>query len=103
MKPSKSVELGASVAQAIGIGTREVIGDAHLLCGWSVRETTGAAAAVFRLHDGRDVTAPILASANLAANESIRDNFATPGIRIRTGGVFLEVVSGSIEGVIYVR
>lgn len=103
MKPSRSVELGEFVAQTLGVGTRQVIGRCHLLCGWSVRETTGAAAAVFRLHDGRDVNEPVLASANLAANESIRDNFATPGLRVTTGGIFLEVVSGSIEGVIYVR
>ena len=103
MKPSHAVELGQSVAAAITAGTREVMGRANLLCGWSVREATGTAAAVFRLHDGRDATAHVLASANLAANESIRDNYSTPGIKLETGSVFLEVVSGSIEGVIYVR
>lgn len=77
-------------------------GNAYEFMGWSIRETTGSATAAFRLRDG-DVNGEVIANANLAANESIRDLFAPNGVRVNTGRIYLQVLSGSIEGVVYWR
>lgn len=72
------------------------------LLGWSVTESTGSAKAQIRLHDGENSSAPILASQiNLAQGESIRDWFGDESIEIVSGKVYLEVISGSVEGAIY--
>jgi len=67
--------------------------------GFSVRESDGTpavAAANFR-HGG--VGGQILAVLELAANESA--SFALPGMQSTPDGVYVEVVSGTISGVIY--
>jgi hypothetical protein len=69
------------------------------LFGFSVCESTGSAGAKFRLHDGEDVGDPVLYPAvTLTSNESAREWFGNQGIQIVSGAVFLEVVSGSVEG-----
>lgn len=75
---------------------------AFLLVGWALAETTNAAAAKCYISDGT-----VALSANkqipltLAINESTRDFVTNLGI-ILERGVFLDMVSGSIEGTIYV-
>jgi hypothetical protein len=76
-------------------------GDVAVLVGWSISETTGAATASFRLHDGKDATTPQFTRVNLAANESNRDTIGRNGAICFSGRVFLAVVSGSIEGVLF--
>ena len=95
-------DLGANPATAV-IASRQVLGggDVRRLLGWSIRETSGAATATFRLRDGNNAAAVMLANANLAANESIRDFWFPAGILVATGRIYLEIVSGSVEGVLY--
>ena len=95
-------DLGANPATAV-TASRQVLGggDVSRLLGWSIRETTGTGTAVFRLRDGNNANASVLANANFAANESIRDFWFPAGIHVATGRIFLEIVSGSIEGVLY--
>lgn len=78
-------------------------GDVSSIGGWSVAETTGTAGAAIRLHDGQNITGEAIVRINLAANESTRDLFPRKGIECYTGRVFLEVISGSVEGVLYWR
>jgi hypothetical protein len=71
------------------------------LIGWAVAETTNAAGASFRLWDGVNVQGSVLARVNLATNESNRERAGPPGIHVVSGGIYLQMLSGSIEGVIY--
>lgn len=96
-----TADIGPNPATAV-TASRQVLGggDVTRLLGWSIRETAGAGAA-FRLHDGNNASTPVLANANFAANESIRDFWFPAGILVATGRIWLEVLSGSIEGVLY--
>lgn len=69
--------------------------------GVAVKESTGAATASFQLHDGNDTTGPNVLPYNLAANESARDWFGDGGIFFE-GGLFLNVLSGSCSGTVFV-
>lgn len=67
--------------------------------GWSFRETAGAAASC-RVRDGRDATGAILATIGLAANASDHEWLGDAGVTADVG-LYLEVVSGSVEGAVY--
>lgn len=70
------------------------------LMGWAVAERSGAAAS-FRLRDGSQATSPVLYPlVTLVANESSREHFEA-GIEVNNGAIYLQVVSGSIEGNIF--
>ena len=71
------------------------------LSGWSIRETAGAVAAI-RFHDGTDATGEIIGVVGFAANASDQGPNMDEGIRFSTG-VFMERVSGTFEGVVYIR
>ena len=71
---------------------------AHL-SGWGVRETSGVSPALIRFRDGTDVGNPSLLTISLAPGESARD-FLTLPIQA-TRAIFLEIVSGTVEGNIY--
>jgi hypothetical protein len=71
---------------------------AGALVGYSVRETAGAPA-VLRLRDGADTSdlRNVLQTVSLAARESARESFQPAGIGYDYG-LYIEVVSGQIEG-----
>jgi hypothetical protein len=78
-------------------------GDVLAIGGWALRETTGAAVATVRLRDGSAAINEVIAPITIAAGGFV---FFPPygrGIEVATGKVFLEVVAGSLEGVIYWR
>jgi hypothetical protein len=64
---------------------------------WSWRETSGTTAAIWRLWDGSNNAGALVAPFSLNAGESIREfpGFHTLPYRV---GLFLEVLSGTIEG-----
>jgi hypothetical protein len=70
------------------------------LYGWSFEESTGSAAAKLELVDGTSTGGLIIVSITLLANESTRDIWGKPGIRVQNG-VFLNMVSGSARANIY--
>lgn len=78
-------------------GTPAVYQSVSLLAGWSLVETTGAAGAKVRFRDGTTVAGPILAEVTIASggppSEVSQFNAA-----VASGAIFMEVVSGSIEG-----
>lgn len=96
-------ELGQSTALATPTTTSGVVVSTNIrtLLGWSVAESTGLATAKFRLRDGTGVSGKLIAPLTLAANESARDWFAEQALVINSGALFLEMVSGSIEGTVY--
>ena len=65
--------------------------------GFSVRETSGAAAAMLRIHEGTNATGDILDVIDLKAGESAREWYGPQGIDA-DGGIFVDVVSGAVEG-----
>lgn len=82
-------------------GNAPLSGDS-LLCGWSFAETTGTAGATLVLWDGSDTTGQQIAFVNLAAGETTRDTLPFPGIYC-TRGLFVQVVTGSVQGVVWTR
>jgi len=65
--------------------------------GYTVRETAGAAAVV-TIHDGTSATGALLATIGLAADASDQHDCAV----YAATGVFIEVVSGTVEGSVFV-
>lgn len=72
------------------------------LAGFSIRETTGAAAAVVRLRDGSDATGDLLATIALLGGASVQAWFMPSGVSFGYG-LFLEVTSGAVEAVVYLN
>ena len=68
---------------------------------FSFRETTGAALATFRLWDGQDNSGALVAAVNLGPGESTRDYTGRHALPF-DGGLFIEVLAGSVEGAVYV-
>lgn len=100
-RPFHKTDIATSPAGAVTASRQVLGGDVTELVGWALAETTGLSPAAVRLRDGNSAAGEVLARINLAANESARDTFTTRGIRVFTGRVYLEVVSGSVEGVVY--
>ncbi|SRR6266568_1651097 len=96
-------DFSSSVDSPVSASRQILAGDVVAIGGWIVAETTGTAAAAFRLHDGNSAAGEAFGRINLAANESTRDFVFGRGIECLTGRVFLEVISGSFEGVLIWR
>lgn len=101
--PYKKTDLGKTPGVAVTVSRQVFAGDVCTLYGWAVAETTGAASAAIRLRDGLDANAEVIARINLLASESDRDTFTPHGIIVSTGHLWLEVLSGSVEGVLFWR
>lgn len=105
--PSHAVVPATNPATTSQLLTLTVDGDTETpsaLFGWSVTESTKALSAVayFRLRDGESAEAPMLTSeVTLNSGESNREWFGDQTIEITSGSIFLEVVSGSVEIVVY--
>lgn len=99
----RAVDIAATPAGAVSASRQVINGGARRLCGWSVVETTGTASAAIRLRDGAANTDQVILRINLSPNESTRDYLYKYGIGIETGMLWLEVVSGSVEGTVWVR
>lgn len=78
-------------------------GNVKALLGYALCETTGSQVASLRIHDGLTANTQAFARINLAANESTRDFILPYGVRCTTGELFIEMILGSVEGVIFWR
>ncbi len=90
---------GAKVVTVGGVNLR-AMASAGTLLGFSLRETTGAAAALVYVRDGADAGGKLLSIVSLAAGESIRDWFGPGGLSVGAG-VYLDVTAGQVEGAVY--
>jgi hypothetical protein len=98
-KPSPKYDV--AVSRPVPSASSPLITAPGLLAGWAFRETSGTAGAVIRLRSGLDVNQPVILAIALAANESTRD---FPGLPVELPkGLYLELVSGTIEGNIFTR
>lgn len=71
-----------------------------LIAGFNLHETTGTASAFVKVHDGADANAPTMLFISLGPGESTRDWYFPGGLRYQSG-LYIEIVSGAIEGVMY--
>lgn len=78
-----------------------VAGSVAKLYGWSVREAAGSpAVATVIVHAGTDASGPAIGEIELAANGASTEWFGPQGVQMRDG-IFVEVVAGTVEGVVF--
>lgn len=98
LRGARPVQVGTAAG-----GTMRPTSAPGRLVGWSLRETGGTAAAVVRMYDGRDATAPLVAVVTLSQGTSGTDWLSPGGVSL-TEGLYLELVGGLsqlVEGVVY--
>lgn len=79
--------------------TSQLIGGSGRLLGWSLRETSGTAAAIVQLLDGDPAGLGILATISLTSGQSTRDwESFHPAPYYQS--LNLHIIAGAIEGVI---
>jgi hypothetical protein len=95
-------QLGATPRIVVNGASQRLSASIGRLAGFSFTETTAVqgATAKVRLHDGIDVNGDTLMTITLGANESAREWFLPQGISFETG-LYVEVISGSIEGTVF--
>jgi hypothetical protein len=83
-------------------GVESVLQSLNVLMGWTIAESTGTASAKIRLWDGLggEGTGSYLGTITLGENESNREWFGKDGPELKGKGIYVEVVSGKIEGVV---
>lgn len=91
---------GALVRPILNGASLRLSASAGQVLGWSVRETSGAAGAVLHLRDGIDASGDLAATIGLAANGAATTWLAPHGVAF-VQGLYAEVVSGALEGVVY--
>lgn len=91
-----------SVPLIVGPATQQLIAGPGAFAGWSIIETTGAQPATVELYDGFDTGAQLFMVFNVQVGASTQPSIMTDGMPF-TEGLFLNVVTGSIRGVVYVR
>ncbi len=97
--PDSGGQVAPKPASTPGAADADVIS----LVGFMVYETAGSTAKL-RLHDGLSAAAPVLTptiALTANANSSAALIGFTNGIEINSGNVFVEVISGSVEVVLY--
>jgi hypothetical protein len=104
--PAASIGEGSSAPQVVSLEAQAA--DVALLgtAGWvrrvSVAESTGTAGATVKLHDGSSTAGVVVDVITLTAGESTRDHYAL-GEYPLLAGLYLEIVSGSVDIVAVVQ
>jgi hypothetical protein len=85
--------------------SQQITTTAANLGGFAFREVTGKASAVVIIRDGTSSAGKEIEPISLNPSESTRELYwfgseGPRGIPITTGGIYLEVVSGEIEGMV---
>lgn len=75
----------------------QLVNTAGCLLLHATRETTGAAAAVYRFFDGAGTGGMMILPVSLTASQSTRDNFWRCVLPFRQG-LYYQLVSGAVEG-----
>lgn len=71
-----------------------------LIAGFNLLETSGTTPAQVTIRDGNDPSAPVMLYIALGPGESTRDWYFPGGLKFRYG-VYVQVVTGAIAGVLY--
>ena len=99
----KKTDIAPNTGAAVAARRIILNGDVSSVEGWSITETTGAAAAKVSLLDGNNASAEVIATIGLASAASSNVFVPRRGIEVFTGRVFLLVTAGSVQGVLYWR
>lgn len=79
-------------------GVESVVQSVGTIYGWIIAESTGSAPAKIRLFDGTSNSGYYIGTVTLAENESNREFFPVETPQIRNNALYLEIVSGKVEG-----
>jgi hypothetical protein len=83
-------------------GVESVVQSVGVLYGWIIAESTGSAVAKIRLYDGASATeAGYLGTITLGENESNREFFPVASPTLKNNALYIEIVSGKVEGVVF--
>lgn len=97
------VKVGETKIPGDFVGAVEsVLQSLNILMGWAVAESTGTAPAKLRLWDGLGGlgTGSYLGTITLSENESNREWFGGDGPQLKNNALYIEIVSGKVEGVL---
>lgn len=88
--------MGRTVQKVALTGSDQTVRSTEgIYCGFTIRETAGSTAVV-RIYDNTAASGTLLDTIGLAANESARE-FYPGGIWVSTG-IYVDIVSGAVEG-----
>jgi hypothetical protein len=82
-------------------GVESTVQSVGALYGWNITESTGTASAKIRLWDGVSNAGNYLGTVTLGENESNREWFSGQSPQVRNNALYLEVVSGKVEGAVW--
>lgn len=97
------VQAGVTLLSGDSVGgVPSTVKQVNNLDGWAISESTGSAAAKVRIWDGTGIGAGnfLLAEIDLIAGGQSTDSLDSPA-QVRNNALFLQVVSGSVEGSVY--
>lgn len=92
---------GANQQVVTAFSTADVWPVAGRYLGFSIRETSGVAAALVRIYDGTNASGQLLEEISLGMSESARENYGADPIPF-SRGLWLNVVSGAVAGTVRV-
>lgn len=95
-RPSRPIAV-PTTTQDVQLTNRDSI-----VTGWSFRETTGAAGAILRIVDGKDANGQLVAAISLSSGTAQVVSLAPGGLAVSVG-IYIDLVSGSIEGAVWYR
>lgn len=99
--PVEYVPIQAIAVPATTSGQPILAGDS-LLCGYSIKESTGTAPAEFQIYDGSSNNGQLVLDVTLLAGQSVVEELPFPGVYLGNG-MQLVVTVGSVSGAIWVR
>lgn len=91
-----------SVPLLTGPATKQLHQGTGRWLGWALIDPSGAVAAVVELYDGMDAGSQLLCVAGVAAGATAQPILEFEGVAFKSG-LFLNVVSGQVRGVVYAR
>lgn len=97
LRGARVVQIGASVG-----GTARPTTAANALVGYGIRNLSDVDPATVLLRDGGDNAGDLVMPLVLAPAESARDWFGPGGLGL-SQGLFVDVVSGAVDGAVYLR
>lgn len=100
MRLSRKWYAAEAIPLAATAASQQIITRQGILFGYSFVETTGAAVASLALVDGSSNNGKTTVPINLLAAQSTRDFWGYPGVWC-DNGVWLQMNSGTVSGVIY--
>jgi hypothetical protein len=91
--------MGTSARAVALTGSDQAVKTSHAIYrGFSIRETSGSAAATVRVYDhASSASGTLIDTIQLAAGESAREWYDGGGIWVENG-IYVDVVSGAVEG-----